>query len=143
MWWLLAFVLFLVIEIGTVSLASIWFAVGSLIAFVVSMICDVLWIQILVFLLVSLVLLVATRPIAERFLNKNREKTNVDAMVGRQGIVTAEINNLKAVGEVTLSGQVWTARSKSEQPIPEGVTVVVREIQGVKLIVEEYKEDMK
>lgn len=79
MLWLIAFVVFLVAEIATVALTSIWFAAGSLITFAFSFVCDTLWIQILVFLVTSLVMVVATRPLANKFLNQNREKTNVDA----------------------------------------------------------------
>lgn len=144
MWWLCAFVVFMVIEIISVALTSIWFSVGALAAFVVSLYCDVLWVQILVFLLVSLVLVVVTRPLAERFLNKDREKTNVDAVVGRQGIVTEEIDNLSATGEVSLAGQMWTARAEEEgKKIPVDVKVIVCKVQGVKLIVKELKEEEK
>lgn len=142
MLWLIAFVVFLVAEIASVALTSIWFAVGALVSFVVSLFCDVLWIQILVFLLVSLVLLIFTRPLANKYLNQNRTKTNVDAVVGRQGIVTEAIDNLKAAGTVSIAGQLWTARSKDDSVvIAEGASVVVKEVRGVKLIVEEKKEE--
>lgn len=143
MWlWLIAFVVFLVAEIATVTLISIWFAVGALAAFVLSFFCDILWVQILVFLLVSLVLVMCTRPLANRFLNQSREKTNADALVGRQGIVTEAIDNLQAVGEVSLSGQMWMARTEDDKiKIPKDAKVVVKEIKGVKLIVEELKEE--
>lgn len=138
MWWLGAFVLLLFAEIVTVTLTSIWFALGALAAFVVSLFCDIIWVQTLVFLLVSLVLLFFTRPFAAKYININREKTNVDALVGKQGVVTKEIDNLKACGEVKLSGQTWTARAALEGiVIPEGAIVSVREIRGVKLIVEQ------
>lgn len=138
MWWLAAFVLFVVVEIGTVSLTSIWFGFGALVAFVTSFICDIIWIQILVFLLVSMLLMIFTKPVAEKYLNKDREKTNVDALVGRRGIVTVEIDNLSASGEVNLSGQIWMARTANDAvKIPKGTQVTVKEIKGVKLIVEE------
>lgn len=144
MWlWLIAFVIFLIAEIATVSLTSIWFAAGALVAFIVSFFCDTLWVQILVFLIVSLVMVVFTRPFADKFLNKDREKTNVDAIVGKKGIVTEAIDNLKATGEVSLSGQIWMARTEEDSvKIPEGAKVIVKEIRGVKLIVEEKEEAM-
>ncbi len=142
MWlWLIAFVVFLIAEIATVALTSIWFAAGALVAFIVSFFCDTLWVQILVFLIVSLVMVIVTRPVANKFLNQNREKTNVDAMVGRQGVVTEAIDNLKAVGEVSISGQLWMARTADDTiRIMEGAKVIVKEIRGVKLIVEEKEE---
>ncbi|MCI8373151.1 MAG: NfeD family protein [Lachnospiraceae bacterium] len=144
MWWLCAFVVFLLAEIASVALTSIWFSVGALAAFVVSLYCDILWVQILVFLLVSLVLVIVTRPVADKFLNRDRAKTNVDAIVGRQGIVTEDIDDLKATGEVSLAGQIWMARTGVEgRRIEKDAKVVVREIRGVKLIVEEKKEETR
>ena len=139
--WLVLFVLLLIGEITSVALTSIWFAVGAIAAFVVSLFCEVLWVQILVFLLVSMVLLICMRPWANRFLNKNREKTNIDAIVGRLGVVTQNISNLDATGEVSLAGQIWMARTASDNMgIAAGAKVIVKEVRGVKLIVEEAHE---
>lgn len=139
--WLILFVVLLIGEIASVALTSIWFAVGALAAFVVSLFCDNIWVQIMVFLIVSLVLVICMRPWANRFLNKNREKTNVDAIVGRLGVVTQNISNLDATGEVSLAGQMWTARTASDNiGIAAGTKVIVKEVQGVKLIVEEAQE---
>ena len=137
--WLIAFVVLLVGEIATVALTSIWFAIGALAAFIAALFCNNIWVQILVFLFVSLMLLIFTRPLAERYLNKNREKTNVDAVVGKVGIVAQTINNLEATGEVNLAGQIWMARAALDETIEAGCRVVVQEVQGVKLIVK--KED--
>lgn len=137
MWWLLIFVICLIAEIISVSLTSIWFAAGALAAFAVSLFCDMLWVQILIFLLVSLILLIFTKPVAERYLNQSREKTNIDAVVGKQGIVMETIDNLQGKGGVSLSGQMWTARSADDNiKIEKDTKVLVKEIQGVKLIVE-------
>lgn len=141
MMWLIAFVVLLLGEIATVTLTSIWFAAGALAAFVTSLLCDSLYVQVIVFLLVSLMLLLFTKPLANRFLNGNREKTNVDAIVGRQAIVTQDISNLEATGEVSLAGQPWMARAVEDQMrIVSGTRVIVKEVQGVKLIVEEQTE---
>ena len=139
--WLIVFVVLLIGEIATVALTSIWFAVGALAAFIVSLFCSSIWVQLVVFLLVSLALLILTKPLANRFLNKNREKTNIDALVGRQGIVTETINNLAASGEVNLAGQMWMARAGDDADIIEkGAKVVVKRVQGVKLIVQKETE---
>ena len=137
MWWLLIFVICLIAEIISVSLTSIWFAAGALAAFLVSLLCDMLWLQILIFLLVSVILLIFTKPVAERYLNQSRERTNIDAIVGKQGIVVETIDNLQGKGGVSLSGQMWTARSADDAiQIEKDTKVIVKEIQGVKLIVE-------
>lgn len=139
--WLIVFVVLLIGEIATVALTSIWFAVGALAAFIVSLFCGSIWVQLVVFLLVSLALLILTKPLANRFLNKNREKTNIDALAGRQGIVTETINNLAASGEVNLAGQIWMARAGDDADIIEkGAKVVVKQVQGVKLIVQKEAE---
>lgn len=143
MWWLIAFVIFLVAEIATVSLTSIWFAVGALLTFVFTFVCDVVWVQILVFLVVSLIMVLVTRPLADKYLNQSREKTNIDAIVGKTAVVTEDIDNLQAVGEVRLAGQDWMARSEDDSiGLAKGTQVVVKEVRGVKLIVQEKKEEL-
>lgn len=137
MYWLIAFVLLILIEIITVGLTTIWFAAGALAAFIVSLITTNILIQIVAFLSVSLATLFMIRPIAVKYLNQSREKTNIDSIIGRSGIVTEAIDNLRAKGVVKVSGQEWTARSTDESvTIAEGSTVKVIEIQGVKLMVE-------
>lgn len=142
MYWLIAFVLLLVIEIITVGLTTVWFAAGALAAFIVSLITSNILVQILVFLIVSLGTLFMIRPVAVRYLNQNREKTNVDSIIGRSAIVTGAIDNLRAEGTVNVSGQEWTARSVDDSvKIAKDSRVKIIKIQGVKLIVEEEKED--
>lgn len=133
--WLAAFVLFLVVEAGTVSLTSVWFAVGSLAALVVSLLDGKLWLQVTLFLAVSVILLLTLRPLVRKFITPRIVRTNVDGMVEKQGIVTSPVDNLNARGEVTISGMPWTARSTNGQPIPEGTVVRVDRIEGVKAFV--------
>ena len=133
--WLAAFVLFLVVEAGTVSLTSVWFAVGSLAALVVSLLDGKLWLQVTLFLAVSVILLLTLRPLVRKFVTPRIVRTNVDGMVEKQGIVTSPVDNLNARGEVTISGMPWTARSTDGQPIPEGTVVRVDRIEGVKAFV--------
>lgn len=109
--WLAALVVFLVFEIITLGLTSIWFAGGALAAFVAAELAANPIIQSLAFLIVSLLLLFTVRPFASKYFNRSRQKTNLDAIVGRSAIVTKEINNLEGLGEINLSGQIWTARS--------------------------------
>ncbi len=135
--WLVCFVVFLVVEIATVSLVSVWFAGGALVAFIVNLIGLNIWIQVVTFVVVSLVLLVATRPLATRFINKGLVKTNVDETIGKKVKVIEKIDNINETGKTMLNGVEWTARSKDENRTFEaGELVVVVEVQGVKLIVE-------
>jgi len=134
--WLVLLVLFAVIEIATMGLTTIWFAGGALVALISSLLGAPIAVQIVLFAVLSLVLLIFTRPIAVKYFNKDRVKTNVESVVGQKAIVTTEINNLLGVGTASLSGQEWTARSaKDDVVIPEGTTVVIDKVDGVKLIV--------
>ena len=137
--WLAVLAVLLVIEIATLGLTTIWFAGGALIAFLVSLAGGPLWLQITLFLIVSVVLLLFTRPLALKYMNKGVEKTNVDSIPGKSGIVTQGIDNLKAMGRVTVNGMEWTARSKDGSLIEEGKVVRVYGVEGVKLILEEDK----
>lgn len=134
--WLIALIVFLVIEGVTVTLVCIWFAGGALIGLLAAALHAPIWLQVLLFLLVSIILLVYTRPIAMKYFNKDREKTNVSGIIGKQAIVVDEIDNLQGLGKVTVGGQEWTARSAAEdQIIPVGTVVVIEEVKGVKLMV--------
>ena len=135
-YWLIALVVFLVIEAATLGLATIWFAGVALVALIAAMCGAGIVIQIVLFLVVSLVLLFFTRPFAVRFLNKDTLKTNVDRVVGMEGVVTEEISNLAGTGKVSLGGNIWTARTENEGgTIPVDTVVAVLRVEGVKLIV--------
>lgn len=133
--WLAALIIFLVAEIITLGLTSIWFAGGALVSFIASFLGANLIVQIILFLVVSIVLVAVTRPLASKYFNKNRTKTNIDAVVGKRGFVVTEIDNLKGQGEVSLAGQVWTARSADNSVIGKDIEVEIVAIEGVKLIV--------
>ncbi|HBA47461.1 MAG TPA: NfeD family protein [Lachnospiraceae bacterium] len=135
--WLVLLILCIGIEVLTLGLTTIWFAGGALVSIFANLLYAPIFVQIILFFVVSLVLLFFTRPVAVKYFNKDRVKTNVESMVGRQAIVTEEIDNLKAAGQVTVNGQEWTARSWDEKvKIPVGAIVTVRAVGGVKLIVE-------
>ncbi|MBQ6695796.1 MAG: NfeD family protein [Lachnospiraceae bacterium] len=122
------------------GLTTIWFAGGALIASVIAAIGGPIWLQVVLFFAVAFVLLYFTRPIAVKYFNKDRVKTNVESMIGKQAIVISEINNLQGIGQVTVGGIEWSARTVQEDiTLPVGSVVVVRAISGVKLIVEEKK----
>lgn len=139
--WLIIFVACIVIEIITMGLTTIWFAGGSLVAAVSAAFSAPLWLQLLLFVAVSFVLLYFTRPIAVKYFNKDRIKTNVESLIGKQAIVISEIDNLQGIGQVTVGGQEWSARTVKEGiTLPVGCVVVIRAINGVKLMVEEKEE---
>ena len=142
-YWLIVVAVLLVLEILTLGLTTIWFAGGSLMAAVVSAIGAPLWLQLILFFGVSLLLLYLTRPIAVKYFNKDRVKTNAESLIGKQAIVISEIDNLQGIGQITISGQEWSARAAEDvTKFPVGAVVEITAIQGVKLIVKERKEGM-
>lgn len=141
--WLLILVVLVIVELISMGLTTIWFAGGALVAALTSLVGLPVWGQIIVFLVVSLLLLFFTRPIAVKYFNKDRVKTNVESLVGRQAIVISEIDNVKGIGRVTVGGQEWSARTKEDEAgLPVGAVADIIGIHGVKLIVEERKEGM-
>lgn len=136
--WLVLLVLCIVVELATMGLTTVWFAGGALVAAVAAGCHAPLWLQIALFLAVSLLLLFFTRPIAMKYFNKDRIKTNAESLVGKQAVVISEIDNLEGVGQVTIGGQEWSARSIDDRKkMAVGAVVYVRAINGVKLMVEE------
>ena len=139
--WLAILIILVVIEIFTLGLTTIWFAGGALVAILVAALGGPVWLQIIIAAVVSAVLLFFTRPIAMKYFNRDRERTNAESLVGRQAIVISEINNLQGIGQVTINGMEWTARSIMDDHISEpGDVVIVRGINGVKLLVEDRKD---
>ena len=133
--WLAVGIIFVIVEASTVSLVSIWFAGGALAAMLVSLVCPNIWVQIVVFLIVSLVLLGFTRKFFVGKLKTGKEKTNTDALIGEIGIVTADIEPIKG-GQVKINGLEWKAVVKDEGPvITKDSKVKIKAVEGVKLIV--------
>lgn len=139
--WLIILVVLVIIELATMGLTTIWFAGGALAAALISIPGTPLALQILIFLIVSGLLLYFTRPVAVKYFNRDRIRTNVESMIGRQAIVISEINNLEGIGQVNTGGMEWSARSSYHNIVlPVGTVVTVLGVDGVKLIVEERKE---
>lgn len=142
--WLIIMVVFVVIEIATLGLTTIWFAAGALVAFLLSLADLHVAIQGAAFIFVSLLSLAVTRPVAMKYLNRNTAKTNVESIIGRTAVVTETICNLRGTGHVKIDSTPWMARSLHDGVIIEaGEHVIVRGISGVKTIVEIVKEDEK
>ena len=136
LYWLLAAAVFLGLEIITMGLTTIWFAGGALIAAIAAMLRFPIIVQIIIFAVVSLILLIVTRPFASHFLNNRTVKTNAESLVGQRCLVTKPIDNLRAIGEVVIRGQTWSAKSmENDSVIPENAIVEVKSITGVKLVV--------
>ncbi|MBQ2922267.1 MAG: NfeD family protein [Tyzzerella sp.] len=134
--WLILFVVLLIIEIFTMGLTTVWFAGGALVAFVLAFVGLGLPVQIIVFLLVSILLLVLTRPIAIKFFNQERQKTNADSLIGQRAVVLETIDTLHGTGRVEVNGMEWSAKAEDAAAVIEaGAVVSVEGIQGVKLIV--------
>lgn len=133
--WLVAVVVFAVVEILTVQLVAIWFSVGAICSMVAFSLGAPEWIQLLVFGVVSLILLLLTRPFVKKFINFKHVSTNADRLVGRTAIVTQSVCNLEARGAVIISGLTWTARSEDGTDLKEGDKVIIKAIEGSKLIV--------
>ena len=134
--WLVLMVLLFIIEAATAGLTVIWFALGALAALIAALFGAQIWLQVLWFLVVSIATLWFTRPLALKYLNGRSVATNADRVVGMEGVVCEDIDNLAGTGAVKLDGKEWTARSDSGTSIPSGSVVKVRRIEGVKLIVD-------
>ena len=135
--WLILFVIFAALELVSLGLTCIWFAVGALAACVTSLITDNWIIQAIVFIIVTVVVLIFLRPIAVKYINNKAEKTNVDSLIGKKAKVLEEIENVNAKGKVSIDGMDWTARSADGNIIKKDALVEVVEIKGVKAIVKE------
>lgn len=133
--WLAAMIVFGVVEAITVGLASIWFAIGALAAFAVSFAVQNIWVQITVFVLVSVLSMVAMRPLAKKYLTPKLVATNADRILGREGVVLEEIDNLRAKGRISVAGAEWAARNEEDVLVPVGTTVSILRIEGVKVYI--------
>ena len=135
LFWLVAMVLFGVLEAVTVGLTSIWCALGALGALAAAAASAPVIVQIVVFLGVSFLTLLLVRPLAQHYVNDRKVATNADRVIGREAVVTEDIDNIQGKGRVSISGADWTARAEDDRPIPAGSTVRVLRIEGVKVIV--------
>ncbi|MBQ7345511.1 MAG: NfeD family protein [Oscillospiraceae bacterium] len=139
LFWLVLMIFFIIVEANTVTLLSIWFAAGSLVAIVAALLGAQIWLQALLFFAVSAILLACLRPMFRKYVKPKVVATNVDAIIGSQGYVTAAIDNLEAKGQVKLGAMEWTARSTTGEKIPEKTLVKVDKIEGVKAFVTPVK----
>lgn len=139
--WLILLLAFAALEGVTVGLTSIWFAAGALAALIAALLHGPLWLQIALFLVVSILCLLAVRPLARKYVNTQVQPTNADRVIGAEARVTEDIDNIQGKGAVSIGGIIWTARSDSDEVIPAGSLVRVLRIEGVKVFVELIKEE--
>ena len=139
--WTILTVVFGIIEAFTSQLVSIWLAGGAFAALIVSLAgVDSVFAQAIVFILVSALFLIFTKPIVGKMRSKTNVRTNADALIGKTAVVNEEIDNLKETGTVKLNGVVWSARSTDQSPVESGAVVTIERIEGVRLIVKNIKE---
>ncbi len=134
--WLVLLIVFAASEAATVGLTSIWFAAGAFTALVAALLGGPLWVQLTLFFAVSLLCLIAVRPLAKKHLNSRVEHTNADRVIGAKAQVTEDIDNIHGKGAVVIRGMPWSARSEDGGPIAAGTMVKVLRIEGVKVFVE-------
>lgn len=142
MWllWLIVAGFFFILEIATAGFLVFWLGVGAILAMILSFFVDNVILQITVFAVSSIILIVLTKPLVKKFVDKKTIPTNIDSIIGKEGIVIETIDSVKGVGQVKLNGEVWSAKSFVENTVIEKDTkVIVKEITGVKLVVEESK----
>lgn len=134
--WLVAMIVLLIIEGVVPGLVSIWFALGALAALLSAILGAPVWLQVVWFVLVSVVSLALTRPLAKKYVNSRAVPTNADMLIGRECVVVEDIDNVKGCGAVSVGGKVWTARcAEAAGTAQKGSVLIVERIEGVKLIV--------
>ena len=142
-WWLIASGIFFIGEIMTVGFLLFWFGIASLISMVVSFFTSNLVIQMVVFLVSSVILILATKPFVKKFMNKKNIATNAYSLIGKTGLVIQEIDNVKGIGQIKVGGEVWSAQSEDNSVIPVNTEIELTKIDGVKAIVKPIKVSIK
>lgn len=133
--WLVLMLVLAFLEAATTQLVTIWFALGALAAMIASIFHAPLWMQVVLFAVVSVCALILTRPFAKKLMKTDKVPTNADRVIHRTGIVQDAVDNTSACGTILVDGAVWSARSADGEPIPSGTQVTVERIEGVKCIV--------
>ena len=144
MWvfWLIAAGVFFIIEMATIGFLVFWLGIGAILAMVTTFITDSIYIQALVFVVTSTLLLIFTRPLVDKFIKTPKElKTNAYSIIGKKAIVISKINNIEGIGQIKIDGEVWSAKSFDDEDIPEDTEVEITEIDGVKAVVKRITAD--
>ena len=144
MFWLIAAGVFFIIEMATIGFLVFWLGIGALLAMVTSFITDSILIQVIVFVVTSTLLLIFTRPLVNKFIKVPKETvTNAYSIIGKKAIVVKEINNIEGDGQIKVDGEVWSAKSNTDEVISKETEVEIVEIDGVKAVVRKISADSK
>ncbi|MGN0522392.1 MAG: NfeD family protein [Eubacterium sp.] len=133
--WAAAIVIFAIVEAMTAQLVSIWFVVGAIAAFIAALLNANALVQVIIFIAVTVLALVITRPLVKKYIHPKKEHTNADRVIGQTAVTIEEIDNINATGQVKIDGKIWSARSTDNTVIPVDTKVIVDKISGVKLYV--------
>ena len=133
--WLVLLILFLVAEGATAAVTTIWFAIGAIVAMFAAIFGAEIWLQAVLFAVVSVICLLSLRPVLKKYLEPKKVKTNIDAIMGKQGVVLEKIDNLNGAGTLKIDGMEWTARSATGETIEKDTVIIVEKIEGVKVLV--------
>ena len=139
--WLALLIVFAVLEASTVSLVSLWFMGGALTALIAALCGAEIWLQIILFFVVSIALLLCLRPLSKKLLKKKKVATNADSNIGKTAVVTETIDNLRGTGAVKISGVEWSARSVDDSVLEKDAVVRILRIEGVKVCVERAEKE--
>ena len=139
--WLVLLIVFAVLEASTVSLVSIWFMGGALTALIAALCGAEIWLQVVLFFVVSIALLLCLRPLSKKLLKKRKVATNADSNIGKTAVVTETIDNLRGTGAVKISGVEWSARSVDDSVLEKDAVVRILRIEGVKVCVERAEKE--
>lgn len=145
MWvfWLIAAGIFFIIEMATIGFLIFWLGIGALLAMLTSFITDSILIQSVVFVVSSTLLLIFTRPLVDKFIKTPKEiKTNAYSIIGKKGIVITQINNIEGNGQIKIDGDIWSAKSYTDEDIPVNTEVEIVEIDGVKAVVKKVSAEI-
>lgn len=146
MWvfWLIAAGVFFIIEMATIGFLVFWLGIGALLAMLTSFITDSILIQVIVFVVTSTILLIFTRPLVNKFIKVPKETvTNAYSIIGKKAIVVKEINNIEGDGQIKVDGEVWSAKSNTDEIVPKDTEVEIVEIDGVKAVVKKINVGSK
>lgn len=138
--WLAALVIFIVMEAATSALVSVWFIGGAFVSLIAAIFGAPIWAQVILFVVTSVCLLMALRPLAKKYLSPGKTVTNARSNIGKEAVVIETIDNLHGKGAVKIAGVFWSARSTKDELIEEGTVVRITEIEGVKVCVERAEE---
>ena len=134
--WLVAMIVLIIVEAMVPGLVSIWFALGALAALISALLNAPVWLQIVWFLVVSILALVLTKPLVKKIQSGRIQATNADAVIGKECLVVEEVNNVLGTGAVTVDGKTWTARNIDDKAVSKaGEVKIIEKIEGVKLII--------